>query len=89
MEARDGDQNSNKNKKNQNGPSVDPDLRKSSTKPEIGGDFRHRVCCRSLYVLRGVIVSHPMIASGKRWRQDGEGRLLVGHSNGDVYVLKV
>ena len=66
METCDGDEEPDEYKKQENGPSVDPYLRQSSTESEIGSDIRYCVRCRSLCILSSVMILYPMIASRER-----------------------
>ena len=68
VEAGDGNQGASEHEKQEDGPSVDPDLGESGSEAEVGCDVGCLVYRRSWYVRGGVVVSHLMAASGERWR---------------------
>ncbi len=86
VEVGDGDEGANQDEKEECRPSVDPYLRESGSKAEVRCEVGCLVRCGSRCVLRGVVVSHLVVASGERRRKGRKGVLLVlrgGHGDGE------
>jgi len=77
IDARDCNEGSSKDEEEKDGPSVDPDLRKTGPEAKVGCDGWCCVWCRSGWVLVGVVISHLMTASRHGWRPSQGGGEMV------------